>query len=53
MEIRSPGFYKVPIDDKALTNGSTDGMVEALGDPHTAFTDADTAAISLRFAGIV
>ncbi len=39
-------FYKVPIDDEVLANGSTDGMVDALGDPHTAFTDAKTAAIS-------
>ncbi len=39
-------FYKVPIDDQALVSGTTDGMVDSLGDPHTGFTDARTAAIS-------
>lgn len=39
-------FYKVPIDDSALSNGAVSGMVESLGDPHTGFTDAKRAAIS-------
>jgi carboxyl-terminal processing protease len=39
-------FYKVPIDDSALVNGAVGGMVDSLGDPHTAFTEAKIAAIS-------
>lgn len=39
-------FYKVPIDDQNLVNGSIGGMVDALGDPHTSFADSKTAAIS-------
>src|SRR5512142_2984582 len=39
-------FYKANIDDSALVNGSIAGMVDSLGDPHTAFVDAKHAAIS-------
>ena len=39
-------FYKAPLDPDVLANGSVAGMVQALGDPHTAFTDAKRAAIS-------
>jgi carboxyl-terminal processing protease len=39
-------FYKPSIDDGALVNGAVSGMVNALGDPHTAFVDAKRAAIS-------
>ena len=39
-------FYKAPVDPDTLANGSVAGMVQALGDPHTAFTDAKRAAIT-------
>jgi carboxyl-terminal processing protease len=39
-------FYKAPVDPDTLANGSVAGMVRALGDPHTAFTDAKRAAIT-------
>jgi carboxyl-terminal processing protease len=39
-------FYKPTIDDSALVNGTVSGLVESLGDPHTAFVDAKRAAIS-------
>ncbi|MDE3090441.1 MAG: S41 family peptidase [Chloroflexota bacterium] len=39
-------FYKTPIDDPSLVYGAVGGMVDALGDPHTGFTDAKTAKIS-------
>jgi carboxyl-terminal processing protease len=39
-------FYKTPINSDDLVNGSIAGMVNALGDPHTGFTDAKTAAIT-------
>lgn len=39
-------FYKPNIDNTALVNGAVGGMVNALGDPHTAFVDAKRAAIS-------
>ncbi len=39
-------FYRPSIDDNALVNGTVAGMVDSLGDPHTAFVDAKTAAIS-------
>jgi len=38
-------FYKIPLDDNALVNGTVGGMVEALGDPHTTFVDARRAEI--------
>ncbi len=38
-------FYKTSIDDNALVNGAVSGMVDTLGDPHTAFVDAKRAAI--------
>ena len=37
-------FYKPNIDESALVNGTVAGMVDALGDPHTAFVDAKRAA---------
>jgi len=39
-------YYKAPADPDTLANGSVAGMVHALGDPHTAFTDAKRAAIT-------
>lgn len=39
-------FYKPTIDDNSLVNGTVGGMVDSLGDPHTAFVDAKRAAIS-------
>ena len=39
-------FYEAPVDPDTLANGSVAGMVQALGDPHTAFTDAKRAAIT-------
>jgi len=39
-------FYKTPLDDNTLLNGSISGMVQSLGDPHTAFVDAQRAAIT-------
>ncbi|MEW5720519.1 MAG: S41 family peptidase, partial [Chloroflexota bacterium] len=38
-------FYKLPLDNDVLVNGSVGGMVEALGDPHTVFIDAKRAAL--------
>jgi carboxyl-terminal processing protease len=38
-------FYKTPLDDDALVNGTVSGMLEALGDPHTSFVDAKRAEI--------
>lgn len=40
-------FYQAPLDpDKHLVNGAITGMVRTLGDQHTAFVDAQRAAIS-------
>lgn len=39
-------FYKTPLDPDEMMNGAIAGMVRALGDPHTAFVDAKTAAIT-------
>lgn len=39
-------FYKANIEDGALVNGSISGMVDSLGDPHTAFVDAKRAALA-------
>ena len=39
-------FYKAPIDPDTMVDGSVAGMVNALGEPHTVFTDAKRAAIS-------
>jgi carboxyl-terminal processing protease len=39
-------FYRAPVDPDTLVDGSVAGMVQALGDPHTAFTDAKRAAIT-------
>jgi carboxyl-terminal processing protease len=38
-------FYKTPVDESAMVYGSISGMVNALGDPHTGFTEARIAAI--------
>jgi len=39
-------FYKAPVDPDTLANGSVAGMVRALGDQHTAFINAQRAAIT-------
>jgi len=39
-------FYKTPIDQDELVNGSIDGMIAAFGDPNTRFVDAKTAVIT-------
>ncbi len=39
-------FYKTPINSDDLVYGSVAGMVQSLGDPHTAFVDARRAVIS-------
>lgn len=39
-------FYKPPLESSPLVYGAIGGMVEALGDPHTAFVDAKRAAIT-------
>lgn len=39
-------FYKTPLNAEEMMNGAIAGMVRALGDPHTAFVDAKTAAIT-------
>jgi carboxyl-terminal processing protease len=39
-------FYKTPIDDTELMYGSIGGMVDALNEPHTQFTEAKIAAIT-------
>jgi carboxyl-terminal processing protease len=36
-------FYKQPLDQTKMTYGAIGGMVDALGDPHTAFLDAEQA----------
>ncbi len=36
-------FYKQPLDQTKMTYGAVGGMVDALGDPHTAFLDAEQA----------
>ena len=38
-------YYKTPLDDDTLVNGSVGGMVDALGDSHTIFVDAKRAAL--------
>lgn len=38
-------FYKTPLDDDTLAYGTVNGMVEALGDPHTTFIDSKRAEI--------
>ena len=39
-------FYKPPLDDSELVYGSIGGMVDALNDPHTQFTEAKIAKIT-------
>jgi carboxyl-terminal processing protease len=36
-------FYQQPIDQQKMTYGAVSGMVEALGDEHTAFVDPERA----------
>jgi carboxyl-terminal processing protease len=36
-------FYKQPLDPTTMTYGAISGMVDALGDPHTAFVDPQIA----------
>ena len=38
-------FYKLPLDNDRLVDGSVAGMVDALGDSHTIFIDAKRAAL--------
>lgn len=39
-------FYKTPIDQDEMVNGSIGGMIASLGDPNTRFVDAKTAVIT-------
>ncbi len=39
-------FYKVPVDQEEMVNGSVEGMIAAFGDPNTRFVDAKTAVIT-------
>ncbi len=41
--IINDNFYKQPIDQEKLTYGAVGGMVDALGDEHTAFVDPKRA----------
>lgn len=55
--IINDNFYTQPIDQDKLTYGAVSGMVEALGDEHTAFVDPERAAyleqqLSGSFEGI-
>lgn len=55
--IINDNFYVQPIDQDKLTYGAVGGMVEALGDEHTAFVDPERAAyleqqLSGSFEGI-
>ena len=38
-------FYKQPLDATKMTYGAISGMVDSLGDPHTAFVDPAQAKI--------
>jgi carboxyl-terminal processing protease len=56
-KIINDNFYAVPIDQEKLGYGAVSGMVDALGDEHTAFEDAKRAAylqtqLSGSFEGI-
>lgn len=41
--IINDNFYSQPIDEQKLTYGAVSGMVDALGDVHTAFVDPERA----------
>ena len=41
--IINDNFYKQPLDQEKLTYGAVGGMVDALGDEHTAFVDSKRA----------
>lgn len=41
--IINDNFYKQPLDQEKMTYGAVSGMVDALGDEHTAFVDAKRA----------
>lgn len=43
-KIINDNFYALPIDQDKMTYGAVGGMVDALGDEHTAFVDAKRAA---------
>ena len=43
-KIINDNFYAMPIDQDKMTYGAVGGMVDALGDEHTAFVDAKRAA---------
>ncbi len=43
-KIINDNFYAMPIDQEKMTYGAVGGMVDALGDEHTAFVDAKRAA---------
>jgi carboxyl-terminal processing protease len=43
-KIINENFYAMPIDQDKLTYGAVSGMVDALGDEHTSFVDAERAA---------
>ncbi len=56
-KIINDNFYKQPIDQEKMTYGAVGGMVDALGDVHTAFVDAERAryfqqGLSGSFEGI-
>jgi carboxyl-terminal processing protease len=42
-KIINSDFYQQPVDQTKMSYGAIGGMVNALGDPHTAFLDADQA----------
>ena len=44
--IINDNFYKQSIDQDKLTDGAVGGMVDSLGDIHTAFVDAATCRLS-------
>ncbi len=43
-QIINNNFYKQPIDQEKMTYGAVGGMVDSLGDVHTAFVDPQRAA---------
>lgn len=56
-KIIQDNFYTEPLDTEKLTYGSISGMVDSLGDPHTAFVDPKIASfveteVSGEFEGI-
>lgn len=43
LKIINENFYQKPVDQDKLTYGAVGGMVDSLGDPHTAFVDKQRA----------